>query len=84
MTRILYIILAALAALLLLGWLGRLKETATLGWQHRTYPPYEPDVNWTWHPESVTWREGEAQPDPLLAQRVKYYVRGCYGKGEAL
>jgi hypothetical protein len=57
MTRSLRLILPALAALLLLAWLLRPRETTELPWSIRLF---EPEPTPEWHPESETWREGEA------------------------
>ena len=61
MTRPLYIILPALAALLLLAWLLRPRETTELPWSIRLF---EPEPTPEWHPQDGTavrnWWEGEA------------------------
>ena len=51
MTKPLYIILPALAALLLLAWLLRPRETTELPWSIRLF---EPEPTPEWHPQDGT------------------------------
>ena len=57
MTRALRLILPALAALLLLAWLLRPRETTEIPWSIRLF---EPEPTPEWHPRVTTWWEGEA------------------------
>jgi len=57
MTRSLHLILAALAALVLLAWLLRPRETTELPWSIRLF---EPEPTPEWHPQdgkTLIWGE---------------------------
>lgn len=51
MTKPLYIILPAIAALLLLAWLLRPRETTEIPWSIRLF---EPEPTPEWHPQDGT------------------------------
>lgn len=51
MTKPLYIILPAIAALLLLAWLLRPRETTEIPWSIRLF---EPEPTPEWHPQDRT------------------------------